>query len=159
MARRKTAGVRFRPAGHIPPGVPVATTSPPRVARFRAEIDQPVRALDHFEIVLDDEQRVALLDQSAKDAQEQRHVIQVQSCRRLIKNEQRFFLALVDQPLDKLETLRFASAQDIQRLPEGEIAETHFFLQGHQRFGHAILHRVHGKTAQIASVTVNDSTS
>ena len=97
-------------------GVPVATTSPPAVAGFRAEIDHPVGAFDDFEIVLDDEQRIPLLDQPVEDAHEQRHVVEMQPGRRLVENEQRLFLALGRPALDELEPLRFAAAEHIQRL-------------------------------------------
>jgi len=60
--------------------------------------------------VLDDEQRIPLLHQPVEHAHEQRHVIEVQSGRRLIENQERFFLALRHQALDELSRGEYATA-------------------------------------------------
>ena len=51
-------------------GVPAATTRPALVAALGAEIDDPVGGLDDFQIVLDDDHRVALIDQRVQHVQE-----------------------------------------------------------------------------------------
>ena len=86
-------------------------------AGLRAEIDDVVRALDHLEIVLDDEQAVPLLDQPVEDAHEQRDVVEMQAGRRLVEDEQRVRLALIDEPLDELEPLGFAAGSTFSGWP------------------------------------------
>src|SRR5688572_22918103 len=58
-------------------------------AGVRAEIDDVIGALDHFEIVLDHEQRVALLDEPGEHAEQQGNVVEMQARGRLIEDEQR----------------------------------------------------------------------
>jgi len=56
------------------------------VAAFGAEIDDPVRGLDDFEIVLDDEDRVAGLDQRVQYLEELAHIVEMQPGRRLVED-------------------------------------------------------------------------
>ena len=51
-------------------GVPSATTTPTAGAALGAEVDHPVGALDHVEVVLDDDDRVALVDQALEHAEQ-----------------------------------------------------------------------------------------
>ena len=57
------------------------------IASFRAEIDDPIRALDHFQIVLDHNERVTGIDQSLENLQQPRDVIEMQTGRRLVEDE------------------------------------------------------------------------
>src|SRR5512143_323646 len=52
---------------------------------FRAEIDQPVGALDVVEVVFDDQHRVALIDQTGQDGQQAAHVVEVQTSGGLVE--------------------------------------------------------------------------
>ena len=47
------------------------------VAAFGAEVDDPVGGLDHFEIVLDDDHRVALVDQLMQHLEQLRYIMEV----------------------------------------------------------------------------------
>ncbi len=58
------------------------------IARFRAEIDDPISALDYFQVVLDHHDRMSAIDQSLKQLQQHRHIIEMQSSGRFIENEQ-----------------------------------------------------------------------
>ena len=124
-------------------------------SRFGAEIDHMVRAFDHFEIVLDHEQRIPLLHETVEDLHEHRDVVKVQSGRRLVEDEQRgglggrrraacaplgFACAAVvggHQPLDELQPLALAAAQSVERLAEADVAEADL-LQHAQRRSHAL---------------------
>src|SRR5215469_3480096 len=56
------------------------------VATFRTQVDDPVGGLDDFEIVLDDEHRVAGLDQCMQHIKELAYVIEVQAGGRLVED-------------------------------------------------------------------------
>ena len=47
------------------------------VAPFRAEVDDPIGGLDDVEVVLDDEQRAAAVDELAEGGEEFLHVVEV----------------------------------------------------------------------------------
>ena len=57
------------------------------VACLRAKIDNPISALDHFEVVFDHDDRVPGIDQSLKNFDEQRDVVEMQTGRRFVKDE------------------------------------------------------------------------
>ena len=59
-------------------GVPAATIVPPLSPPLGAEVDQPVGALDHVEVVLDDDERVARVGQAVEDVDELAHVLEVE---------------------------------------------------------------------------------
>src|SRR5271163_121022 len=53
---------------------------------FRPEIDDPVGSLDHFQIMLDHENRTARIDKTAKSREKFADVIEMQPRRGLVKN-------------------------------------------------------------------------
>ena len=69
-------------------GVPRRNQFTALFAAFRAEIDDPIGALDHLEIVLDHDDRISLLDQPLKQPNEQRDVVEMQAGGRLVEDEQ-----------------------------------------------------------------------
>src|ERR1700726_723336 len=56
------------------------------ISALWAEIDDPVRRLDHFEIMLDDNNRAAGIYEPPKSGQQFTHVVKMQTGRRLIEN-------------------------------------------------------------------------
>src|SRR5687767_7776333 len=58
-------------------------------APLGSQIDDPVRGLDHVEIVLDDEHRVSLVDQTVEHLKEQAHVLEVETGRWLVEDVER----------------------------------------------------------------------
>src|SRR3990167_7677415 len=58
----------------------------PFVPSFGSEIDDPVGRLDDVEIVLDDDDRVPLVDKLVEDVQEHPDVFEVEARRRLIED-------------------------------------------------------------------------
>src|SRR5678815_652098 len=51
------------------------------VAAFGAQVDHPVGGLDDFEVVLDDDNRVAAFNQFVKDFKQLRNIVEVQAGR------------------------------------------------------------------------------
>src|SRR5438270_9308787 len=60
---------------------------PAFIARFRPEIDNPISALDHFQVVLDHDNGVPPIDQPLKQPHQDRDVIEMQASRRLVENK------------------------------------------------------------------------
>src|SRR5690554_7901738 len=61
-------------------------------AAFRADVDQPIGRLDNIQVVFDDEQGVAGVDQFAKRLQQDMDVMKVKPGSRFIKQKQNAFL-------------------------------------------------------------------
>ena len=57
------------------------------LSRFRTEIDDPIGALDHFQIVFDHHDRMSAIDQPLKQSQQHRHIVEMQSGGRFIKDK------------------------------------------------------------------------
>ena len=99
---------------------------------FRPEINEVIGALDDFQVVLDDNERVPLLHQPVEHAQQHRDVVEVQAGGRLVEDEQRALRPIAGFPgqmADEFEPLRFAAAQDVERLAEPQIAKPHLGKQ------------------------------
>ena len=76
---------------------------------FGAEVDDVVRGLDHVEIVLDDEQRVARLEQFPEGGEQLRDVVEMQAGGRLIENIEQPSAAMRRQVRGNLDSLRLAT--------------------------------------------------
>ena len=59
--------------------------SPALVAGVGAEVDDPIGRLHHVEVVLDDQHRVAGIDEPLKHLEQHAHVVEVQPSRRLVE--------------------------------------------------------------------------
>ena len=126
---RSSSGARNRPVW-LPgvlatcSGVPSATTLPPRVAALGAEVDDPVGRLDHVEVVLDDEHRVARVDQPlqhARAAGARPRSAGRWSARRGCRGCGRS--TRLPSSVDELHPLRLAARQRRRRLAEPHVAE------------------------------------
>ena len=129
FARRSTraqrlAGVRlvdrgdfFRRAGGDDPAA--------RLAAFRPQVDDPVGRLDHVEIVLDDQHRVAGVDEVVQHLQQQLDVGEVQAGGRLVEQVERPAGALLDQFAGQLDPLGLAAGERGRRLAELHVVEPH----------------------------------
>src|SRR5690348_2069619 len=78
-------------------------------AAFGTEVDDPIGRLDHFQIVLDDQHGVALVDERVQDFQELTHIVKVQSGRRFVEDVERAAGGAPRQFLGKLDALRLAA--------------------------------------------------
>jgi diacylglycerol O-acyltransferase / wax synthase len=67
-------------------GVPSATTDAAAVAALGAEVDDPVGGLDDVEVVLDHDDRVALVDQAVQHVEQLADVVEVQPGGRLVED-------------------------------------------------------------------------
>ena len=85
--------------GHHLPAAPAA---------LGTQVDDPVRVGDDIEVVLDDDHRVALVDQALEDRQELADVLEVQARRRLVQD--------VDRPARRA-ALELGGQLDALRLP------------------------------------------
>ena len=94
------------------------------IAAFGSEVDDPVRAFDDFQVVLDDNDAVTFLHEAVEDFDEKSNIVEVQACRRLIKNQERLLAGLANEVVDELEALGFAAGEGIDRLAEAQVVET-----------------------------------
>ena len=122
-------------------------------AALRPQVDQPVGFGDDIEVVLDDDDRVAGIDEPMQHAQQLLDVRHVQADRGLVEHVQGVPISrlgrgslpgvvLARQPQlhrpqprqfgDELDALRFAAGQRRARLPERQVTEPHV-LQQRQR--------------------------
>ena len=107
-----------RALGHDPASRPTGLGS---------EIDDPIGALDHVEMVLDDEHGVARVDQPVQDEHEHPHVVQVQAGGGFVEDVEPASAALArnsEFPGD-LEALRLSAREGRGWLAEPEVAESH----------------------------------
>ena len=107
-------------------GRPLGDQRAAGVARFRAQVDDPVGALDDVEVVLDDDHGVSRVHQPVEHLDQHAHVVEVQAGRRLVEN--------VELPAARacrrcgelardLEPLRLAARERGGGLAQPEVAE------------------------------------
>ena len=70
-------------------GVPADDELARRLAAFGADVDDPVGGLDHVEVVLDDQHRVAGVDEVVQHLEQQLDVGEVEAGRRLVEQVER----------------------------------------------------------------------
>ena len=93
------------------------------VAALRTEVDDPVGGLDDVEVVLDDEDRVAAVDQPVEDLEQLLDVGEVEPGRRLVEDVERPAGRPPRQLGRQLDPLRLAARQRRRRLAEVDVAE------------------------------------
>src|SRR6516162_11083138 len=86
------------------------------VAAFGAEIDDPIGGLDDLEIVLDDQHRVAGLDQRVQYLEKLPYIVEMQPRRRLVENIEGAAGSPPRQFLGELNALSLAARQSRRRL-------------------------------------------
>ena len=52
------------------------------------EVDDPVGALENVKIVLDNDKRIALIDEALHDAEQEADILEVQTCRGFVEDEE-----------------------------------------------------------------------
>ena len=93
------------------------------VAALGSEVDHPVGALHHLEVVLDHDERVAALDEPREAAEQPLDVGEVQPGGRLVEDEERVRLALPPEMRGELHALGLAARERRQRLAEPQVVE------------------------------------
>src|SRR5262249_3904532 len=81
------------------------------VSAFRTHVDQPVCGLDDVEIVFDDEERSAGLEQLAEGGEEFGDVVEVQAGCWLVENIKDAFVDALPKMRCELQALGFAAGQ------------------------------------------------
>ena len=104
-------------------GVPVTTTRPPSSAAPGPRSISPVGRLHELQVVLDDDQRMADVQQRVEAIQQLYDVGKVQAGRRLVEQEQRPAAALGGQVGGQLEPLGLAAGERGGRLAEPQVIE------------------------------------
>ena len=104
-------------------GVPFGDDPAAAVAALRPEVDDPVGGLDDVEVVLDDEDRVAAVDQPMEDLEQLLDVGEVEAGRRLVEDVQRPAGRPPRELGRELDALRLAAGQRRRRLAEVDVAE------------------------------------
>ena len=119
------------------------------ITSFRAEIDDPIGALDHVEIVLDHHEGMSAIHQALEQLQQHRHIVEMQSRGWLVEDKQiantdirrvlaiyrscglpigsMFVVFRLSQMPYQLQPLRFATGKRVQRLAESQITKSYFF--------------------------------
>src|SRR5262245_43825078 len=93
---------------------------------LRAEVDHPVGAADHVEVVLDHDHRVAGLDQAVEHAEQLAEILEVEARGGLVEDVDRAARRGARQLARELDALRLAARQRRRRLTELEVAEADF---------------------------------
>ena len=93
------------------------------------QVDDPVRGLDHVEIVLDDDHRIALVAEPVEHLQKLGDIVKVQPGGGLIEDVERRARAALGKFLGELDALRLAPGQRRGTLPQLDITQP----DGHQR--------------------------
>ena len=104
-------------------GVPSATISAAPGAALGPEVDDPVGGLDDVEVVLDDDDRVAGVDEPVEHLEELLDVGEVEAGRRLVEEVERLARRAPRQLGRQLDALRLAARQRRRRLAEVDVAE------------------------------------
>jgi hypothetical protein len=107
------------------------------VAAFGAEVDDPVSGLDDIEVVLDHDNRVAVVDEALQHAQQLLDVVEVQARGRLVEDVERAAGVALAEFAREFHALRFAARQRRRALAQLDVGEADV----HQRFEFA---REHG---------------
>ncbi len=92
------------------------------IARARSQVDHVVRVRGHLHVVLDDDDRVASLDEVVEDLHQRRDVVRVEASRGFVEHDERPRHG-ADQGLGELEPLRLATRERVEGLPKPQVAE------------------------------------
>ena len=98
---------------------------PSSASRLGADIEHPVGRLDDVEVMLNDDEAVSLVDEAAEGLEQDRHVVDMKSGRRLVKDQQSPSRFLSREAGGELQALGLAAAQNVEGLAELQIVEAH----------------------------------
>ena len=95
---------------------------PTSSAPFGPQIDQPIRGLDHVQIMFDHDDRVAPIHQSIQDIQQPANVVKVQSGGRFVQQIKCLTGIDAGQLSGQFDPLRFAAGKGRGGLTERQVA-------------------------------------
>src|SRR5580698_2323312 len=104
-------------------------------AALRSQVDHPVGTANHVQVVFDDQDAPAVLDQSLECRKQFGDVVEVQAGGGLIEDEQRTAAGGLRQVRCQFHALGFAAAQRGRRLAEPQVAQANVgqdLQPGHQ---------------------------
>ena len=105
-------------------GSPSKTIRAAVLARLGAELDDPVGARDDVGVVLDDDERVAALDEALEHAEQAPHVREVEARRRLVEHVDGRLVRGARRELGgELEALRLAARERVRALADLHVAD------------------------------------
>ncbi len=109
------------------------------LAALGAEVDEPVRRLDHVEVVFDHHDRVALVAQPVEHLEQLRDIVEMQAGGGLIQDVERLTRRALGELASELHALGFAARQRRRVLAETQVSEPdvdeRLQLAGHGRHG------------------------
>ena len=110
------------------------------VAALRSQVDDPVRGLDHIEVVLDDDDRIALVAQSVQHVQQLTNVLEVQSRGGLVENVKRLASVALGKFARQFDALSLAAGKGGGALAETDVGQSdiHQGLQLSRQHGHRV---------------------
>ena len=94
-------------------------------ARVGSQVDDPVCAFDHIEVVFYDEDGVAAVNEAVEDFDEDADVVKVQSRGGFVEEVKRFARGGSRQFGCEFDALCFAAGEGCGRLTEAEITQAH----------------------------------
>src|SRR6476620_5169471 len=86
-------------------------------------VDDPVRRLDHVEVVLDDDDRIAFVDKAVENGEQLADVLEMQAGGRLVEDVDGAAGGPLLQLAGQLDALRLTAGQRRRRLPQPHIAQ------------------------------------
>ena len=95
----------------------------PAVATLGSEIDDPVAALDHFEVVFDDHKRVSCVGESLKHGQQLPDVVEVEPSGRFIEDVKGMSGRTAAEFAGEFDALCLAAGESRARLSELHVVE------------------------------------
>src|SRR5829696_3730808 len=94
-------------------------------APLRPEVQYPVGRLDHVQVVLDDDYRIALVTQAMEHVEELGYIVEVQAGGRLIEDIERAAGSAFGQLARKFDSLGLAPGKRSRILAEADVGEAH----------------------------------
>src|SRR5260370_9137078 len=91
---------------------------------FGAEVDDPVGLFDDVEVVLDDEHRVAEIDEALENVEELSNIVEMEAGGGLVEDVKRAAGLALGKVAGQLDALGFAAGKSCCGLAEGDVAET-----------------------------------
>jgi hypothetical protein len=110
-----------------------------RCSGVRTEIDDPVCAPDQLQVVLNDQDRMAVLDQPLQCAHQHFNIREMKSSGGFVEQEQgwlpraRFGGSELREMTDQFQALAFSARESVDRLAQAEITEAHLLEQSQTR--------------------------
>ena len=101
------------------------------VAGVRTEVENPVGGFNDLEVVFDDDEAVAGIDEALENLEENFYVFEMEAGGRFVENEESGFGAFLlggkfGQVADEFEPLAFAAAQGVDRLTAAQVTKADF---------------------------------